>query len=236
MAENTLDVDFDRLKIDANKRRCRSAERPGDSSSADSRLQQLDQLCLSGDPCSRPSCLCNRGRRSLGAPSTSGLRCCWSRRTIVRPVLRRSRLTGLLRRPQLVTPPAEPQPHSAGGNSTRFLKLDSLEDMFKEQCRLQPLDRLRSGNRRFRPPRRPGFDDLASSTDASTAPDSRLLQGTSFSRRRDATTGPSPPAPEQSCSQQARLEEVTINELAGYFENLVHIPKKMSSMAEQMYT
>lgn len=43
-----------------------------------------------------------------------------------------------------------------------------------------------------------------------------------------------------SCSHQARLNvnppcDVTIDELASYFETSVHIPKKMSSMAEMMY-
>lgn len=43
-----------------------------------------------------------------------------------------------------------------------------------------------------------------------------------------------------SCSHQARMNltppcDVTIDELASYFETLVHIPKKMSSMAEMMY-
>ncbi|XP_045463527.1 uncharacterized protein LOC123673131 [Harmonia axyridis] len=43
-----------------------------------------------------------------------------------------------------------------------------------------------------------------------------------------------------SCSTQARMSsappcDITIDELASYFETLVHIPKKMSSMAEMMY-
>ncbi|XP_050300952.1 uncharacterized protein LOC126739350 [Anthonomus grandis grandis] len=43
-----------------------------------------------------------------------------------------------------------------------------------------------------------------------------------------------------SCSHQARWNvnppcDVTIDELASYFETSVHIPKKMSSMAEMMY-
>lgn len=43
-----------------------------------------------------------------------------------------------------------------------------------------------------------------------------------------------------SCSQQARMSasppcDITIDELASYFETFVHIPKKMSSMAEMMY-
>lgn len=43
----------------------------------------------------------------------------------------------------------------------------------------------------------------------------------------------------QSCSQQALMEttdDITIDELASYLEVLVHIPKKMSPMAEMMYT
>lgn len=46
----------------------------------------------------------------------------------------------------------------------------------------------------------------------------------------------------QSCSQQARMtsnsnscDDVTIDELASYFDLFVHIPKKMSHMAEMMY-
>lgn len=43
-----------------------------------------------------------------------------------------------------------------------------------------------------------------------------------------------------SCSHQARMNtttpcDVTIDELASYFETFVHIPKKMSTMAEMMY-
>jgi hypothetical protein len=47
---------------------------------------------------------------------------------------------------------------------------------------------------------------------------------------------PQRPSLERTCSQQARLDDVTIDELAGYFENYVHIPRKMSTMAERMYT
>lgn len=39
-----------------------------------------------------------------------------------------------------------------------------------------------------------------------------------------------------SCSQQARLDDLTVDELACYLEDFVYIPKKMSSMAEMMYT
>ncbi|KAK3090554.1 hypothetical protein FSP39_012639 [Pinctada imbricata] len=40
---------------------------------------------------------------------------------------------------------------------------------------------------------------------------------------------------ERSCSQEARLDDMTVTELAGYFEDFLYIPKKMSSMAEMMY-
>ena len=40
---------------------------------------------------------------------------------------------------------------------------------------------------------------------------------------------------ERSCSQEARLDDMTVTELACYFEDYVYIPKKMSSMAEMMY-
>ncbi|XP_038057696.1 uncharacterized protein LOC119729202 [Patiria miniata] len=59
-------------------------------------------------------------------------------------------------------------------------------------------------------------------------------------RSHNATS--SPPRSEFSCSQQARFtpdisfDDTTADDLAGYFENLVHIPKKMSDMAEMMYT
>ncbi|XP_076246531.1 uncharacterized protein LOC143186704 isoform X2 [Calliopsis andreniformis] len=55
------------------------------------------------------------------------------------------------------------------------------------------------------------------------------------------TTGPSSGQPSSSntCSVQARISppscDVTIDELASYFEEFVHIPKKMSHMAEMMY-
>lgn len=37
-------------------------------------------------------------------------------------------------------------------------------------------------------------------------------------------------------SSKDHTDDITVDELAGYFENFVHIPKKMSHMAEMMYT
>ena len=40
----------------------------------------------------------------------------------------------------------------------------------------------------------------------------------------------------RTCSQEAKLDEMTVDELAGYLEDFMYIPKKMSHMAEMMYT
>lgn len=45
-----------------------------------------------------------------------------------------------------------------------------------------------------------------------------------------------PTGSDLTCSQQARMDDTTVDELAGYFDNLVYIPRKMSVMAEMMYT
>lgn len=39
-----------------------------------------------------------------------------------------------------------------------------------------------------------------------------------------------------TCSDQARLDDLSVDDLAGYFEDFVYIPRKMSRMAEMMYT
>lgn len=46
-----------------------------------------------------------------------------------------------------------------------------------------------------------------------------------------ALTPPTPPP--RSCSSEA---DVTIDDLSGYMEFYLHFPKKMSHMAEMMYT
>lgn len=73
--------------------------------------------------------------------------------------------------------------------------------------------------------------DVGNSSETNTANLSTLLNSNSSLNNNSSKTS--------SCSQQARMNssncDVTIDELASYFETFVHIPKKMSSMAEMMY-
>lgn len=84
-------------------------------------------------------------------------------------------------------------------------------------------------------------NDIGSATSSTAAAivissvglDSSISTPMNTSMSSNSSTGSS------SCSQQARMNssncDVTIDELASYFETFVHIPKKMSSMAEMMY-
>ncbi|XP_063698715.1 uncharacterized protein LOC134829543 [Culicoides brevitarsis] len=67
------------------------------------------------------------------------------------------------------------------------------------------------------------------------APHARFRSKTPPAVSVASTSGAANSSSSSSCSQQARMQcDVTINEIASYFE-LLYIPKKMSSMAESMY-
>jgi len=63
-----------------------------------------------------------------------------------------------------------------------------------------------------------------------------------ISRRRHTVGDPAPSAPvtpePQHAARGCRIQanDVTVDELAGYMENALFIPRPMSSMAEMMYT
>lgn len=66
-------------------------------------------------------------------------------------------------------------------------------------------------------------------------------QSSQQQQQSPSSSSPTASTSSASCSTQARLNgssmpcDITIDEMASYFETLVHIPKKMSSMAEMMY-
>lgn len=67
----------------------------------------------------------------------------------------------------------------------------------------------------------------------------RTTTGQTDNTQSSLSNGQQQPSSSNTCSVQARISpppcDVTIDELASYFEEFVHIPKKMSHMAEMMY-
>ncbi len=117
-------------------------------------------------------------------------------------------------------------------DTSSFQTYRSLSSSIPNQTAMQPRDPLQASGATatpYSPQRNKGLDE----------------------RKRKAKTPPSPepsdtnPCPvhtgsctrlAHSCSQEARLDEFSVEELASYFEDFVYIPKKMSTMAEMMYT
>ncbi|KAH8287836.1 hypothetical protein KR018_001860 [Drosophila ironensis] len=73
-------------------------------------------------------------------------------------------------------------------------------------------------------PGSPKSDRLAAVTSARSLPSVALMGATCSQQASYNSTNP------------GNCDDVTIGELASYFDTIVHIPKKMSSMAEMMYT
>lgn len=75
---------------------------------------------------------------------------------------------------------------------------------------------------------------------AGPSPNSQQQQQNQPNQQQSPSASSPSSSSSASCSTQARLNsmmpcDITIDEMASYFETLVHIPKKMSSMAEMMY-
>lgn len=73
---------------------------------------------------------------------------------------------------------------------------------------------------------------------SNTMPSLKRTNGQASDAQNPSSNGQQPTS-SNTCSVQARISpppcDVTIDELASYFEEFVHIPKKMSHMAEMMY-
>lgn len=86
-----------------------------------------------------------------------------------------------------------------------------------------------------------GLRDVISECERSLPPasaDPRTLLTTNNAAATVATTSPTSSGSPRSCSEQARayVDDITIEDLSGYMEYYLYIPKKMSHMAEMMYT
>lgn len=141
-----------------------------------------------------------------------------------------------------------------GAESSSILGESIASKILKETCKLSISSRRKKNSRTF------GHGSVTKDFKALNINNERVVKddtsldesysSSSFKRAR-SNTMPSlrcnsePSSSSQStnpntCSLQARISpalscDVTIDELACYFEEFVHIPKKMSHMAEMMY-
>ncbi|RZF39389.1 hypothetical protein LSTR_LSTR000910 [Laodelphax striatellus] len=213
----------------------------------------LESLSLSGAECTSETCHCNKRRH----PEDNVLR-----KTFKRPVLQRSRLGNsrkVLRDPVLrlvdsaaaggkassATAPkigmasAVERPMAkrgidlgkSGGKVLGSSSSASSEEQTDFRCLVSGNSAAFDESDEFS---RPSYLSMRASAQPSRLPPS---QGASVRSASSSSAAPQPQTP--SCSVQARqsmnCDDTNIDELASYFDLFVHIPKKMSHMAEMMY-
>ncbi|XP_046660257.1 uncharacterized protein LOC124354095 [Homalodisca vitripennis] len=215
----------------------------------------FQSMSLTGAACPSGSCFCNKKKKPQGS--------IFIQKTMFkRPVLQKSRLGNLNRRvlrapilrlkenPSIMRPldsPTALTSHLASLDLSvsqgKVLALDSheLSDFRSLVSVSVPKLNLKALSR---------FDAI-SFIELRTKRDKHFIVGLRTPRRRthsDSSTLLALPSsessesatnqrPQASCSIQARMtpDDTNIDELASYFDLFVHIPKKMSHMAEMMY-
>jgi len=226
------------------------------SSSSSSPESVFQSLSLYGAECPSGSCLCNKKKKSQMSTFVQ-------KTSFKRPVLRRSHLgpvsRRVLRAPVLrfretvaimrpLDNPTGPTSHLASldlsTSQGKVLAIDThnMKD-FRSLVSVGSKINLKSLSR---------FDTV-SFIELRTKRDKHFIVGLRTPRRRtysDSTALAIPSSsdetgettsnarPQASCSIQARMtapDDTNIDELASYFDLFVHIPKKMSHMAEMMY-
>ncbi|KAG9353417.1 hypothetical protein JZ751_018013 [Albula glossodonta] len=126
---------------------------------------------------------------------------------------------------------------SGGGPPTDFQSLSRLQENGTSACSCAETQCRCGGWRGVEVYSFTGLRDVISECERNlAAPDDAAVSQTS-PHRRTQTAGGNSGSP-RSCSEQARayVDDITIEDLSGYMEYYLYIPKKMSHMAEMMYT
>ncbi|XP_023214836.1 uncharacterized protein LOC111640552 [Centruroides sculpturatus] len=118
------------------------------------------------------------------------------------------------------------------GASTRHGAKDCVPNKTSRSAALRHLACPEAVHRLFQIPDRPTRTDGGATHTGFGREEGRPSSGPSGAETSDGGEK----SRELTCSRQARMDDVTVDELAGYFDNLVYIPRKMSHMAEMMYT
>ncbi|XP_022207958.1 uncharacterized protein LOC111064516 [Nilaparvata lugens] len=257
MSEQTLNLpaSLERLEIGPKRTdpKCKrnSADlkrRPEDDLDPES---VLESLSLSGAECTSETCHCNKRRH----PEDNVLR-----KTFKRPVLQRSRLGNsrkVLRDPVLRLVDGTASGKLAAASSSAAGPKIGMASAGERLLPKRGIDLGKTGGKVLGSAtpseHQTDFRCLVSGSSSPLFDDSDEFSRPSYLRVQpprlpptaaasssSSSSSASAPAPQTpSCSVQARqsmnCDDTNIDELASYFDLFVHIPKKMSHMAEMMY-
>lgn len=210
-------------------------------------LPSMDKLTISQEACSCSSC--NHCHETGSSKQAFGLDL--SQRTSTSPLLREARLKlhhrekdqrSVIAKAKLklkATREKTRVQHGAGTMPTTIFgakhKLESFTSVLENKD--DEVDKTSSPSAPFEPALL--FDHADELSDSLSDVTSRLcLSVSSTASKKPTNTIRSRDTHKlhRTCSQEAKLDEMAVDELAGYFEDFMYIPKKMSDMAEMMYT